>query len=362
MKTAVISDLHLGCRSHTWLLSRPDAREILAESLESADRLVLLGDLLELRESPLADVLEAAAPALEAIGRAMAGREVVIVPGNHDHQLAAPLLDELRVEGSLRDLGVERIVEPPDRGAVGRIAQLLGPAKVRLAYPGVWLRDDVYAMHGHYLDCHNTIPTMECLAVAATTRAIGGLPNGRRIPADYEAAIGPTYALTYTLAQSQGPVAKLLAGRTTLEAWKRLNGSGGPAARSRLRRLGGQAISRVVFPGAVAAINRAGLGPFEADISGAALRRAGLHSIRAAIEALGIDAAHVVFGHTHRSGPQPGEEADWQLPGGGGLVNSGSWIHEPAFLGHEPKRSPYWPGTSVWVEDGAAPELRRLVD
>ena len=66
--------------------------------------------------------------------------------------------------------------------------------------------------------------------------------------------------------------------------------------------------------------------------------------------------------HTHRSGPHPGEEADWELPGGGSLLNSGSWIHEPAFLGQEPKRSPYWPGTSVWVEDGGPPELRRLID
>ena len=360
MKTAVVSDLHLGCRSHTWLLSQEDARSTLAAALEDADRLVVLGDLLELRDSPLAVALEEAEPALEAIGRAMAGREVVIVPGNHDHQLADPLLDELRTDGTLRDLGVERIVDAPDSGPLGRVARLLGPAEVRLAYPGVWLRDDVYATHGHYLDVHNTVPTMECLSIAATVRAIGGLPDGRRKPADYESALGPTYALTYTLAQSQGPIARLLAGRTTLEAWKRLNGAGG-ADHRRLRRLGSFAIGRVLFPGAVAALNRAGLGPFEADISGDALRRAGLESIRAAIDALGVDATHVIFGHTHRSGPHPGEEADWHLPGGGSLVNSGSWIHEPAFLGSDPKRSPYWPGTSVWVEGDAPPELRRLI-
>ena len=28
---------------------------------------------------------------------------------------------------------------------------------VQLAYPGVWLRDDVYATHGHYLDCHSEV-------------------------------------------------------------------------------------------------------------------------------------------------------------------------------------------------------------
>src|SRR5215212_2565541 len=122
MKTAVVSDLHLGCRSHTWLLSQADTRETLARALEGADRLVVLGDLMELRDSPLADALEEAAPALGAIGRARAGREVVSVPGNHDHQLSAPLLDELRADGSLRDLGVERIVDAPDTGRLGRIA------------------------------------------------------------------------------------------------------------------------------------------------------------------------------------------------------------------------------------------------
>ena len=35
--------------------------------------------------------------------------------------------------------------------------------------------------------------------------------------------------------------------------------------------------------------------------------------------------------------------------GWGPLINTGSWIHEPAFLGREPKDSPYWPGHVVIV-------------
>jgi hypothetical protein len=239
------------------------------------------------------------------------------------------------------------------------VARLLAPAEVRLSAPGVWVRDDVYAMHGHHLDLHNTIPTLEVLSVGAAARAVGGLPRGRRTPADYEAAMEPVYALTYALAQAPGPAARTIRGKTTLEAWKRLNGAGardaGPA-----RRLAALALGRVLFPGAVAVINRAGLGPFETDLSAAALRDAGLRGIGAAIEALGVEADHVIFGHTHRSGPHPGDRG-WELPGGTRLINGGSWIHEPAFLGTDPRSSPYWPGSCVVIEDSGPPELRRLV-
>src|SRR5207248_766531 len=142
---------------------------------------------------------------------------------------------------------------------------------------------------------------------------------------------------------------KLLAGRTSLEAWKRLNGASGGGRRIASRALGG-----IVFPGAVAAINRAGLGPFSTDLSGPALRRAGLRSMGATIEALGIEAEYVIFGHTHRSGPHTGDDG-WELPGGTHLVNSGSWIYEPAFFGEDPKSSPYWPGTCVFVQDSGPP-------
>ncbi len=51
--------------------------------------------MLELREKPLAATLESARPFFEERRRAMAGRHVVLVPGNHDHRLAEPLLEEL---------------------------------------------------------------------------------------------------------------------------------------------------------------------------------------------------------------------------------------------------------------------------
>ena len=52
---------------------------------------MLLGDSIELRDGPLAEALEAAAPFFEDLGEALAGRRVTLVPGNHDYQLGGPM-------------------------------------------------------------------------------------------------------------------------------------------------------------------------------------------------------------------------------------------------------------------------------
>ena len=50
---------------------------------------MLLGDTVELRERPLAQVMAAARPVLAEIGGPWPGKRVTLVAGNHDHQLAA---------------------------------------------------------------------------------------------------------------------------------------------------------------------------------------------------------------------------------------------------------------------------------
>jgi len=116
-----------------------------------------------------------------------------------------------------------------------------------------------------------------------------------------------------------------------------------------------------VIPGAVAALNRAGLGPFRADLSGPELRRAGLRGMAEALRLLDVEPAHAIFGHTHRSGPWADDGAgDWALPGGGRLLNTGSWVWEPTFVGERGSRSPYWPGTCAIVDDEGAPRLEPL--
>jgi hypothetical protein len=72
--------------------------------------------------------------------------------------------------------------------------------------------------------------------------------------------------------------------------------------------------------------------------------------------------AYVVFGHTHRSGPLPGEErAQWQTPAGGRLINAGCWTYDSHFLTSTPGESPYWPGTCVLVGETGPPILRHLL-
>jgi len=70
------------------------ARKPLLEALDGVDRLVLLGDVLELRQGPLRDALSASRETLIEIGAALGpGAEVLIVPGNHDHHLASRWID-----------------------------------------------------------------------------------------------------------------------------------------------------------------------------------------------------------------------------------------------------------------------------
>ena len=67
------------------MLRRQPERASLLARLGEFDRLVLLGDTLELRHGPARDALAAAAPVLRELAAAVG--EVVVVPGNHDHAL-----------------------------------------------------------------------------------------------------------------------------------------------------------------------------------------------------------------------------------------------------------------------------------
>ncbi len=85
---------------------------------------------------------------------------------------------------------------------------------------------------------------------------------------------------------------------------------------------------------AVAGLNRAGVGPLRADVSGVALRRGALAGFSESVARLGVPASDVIFGHTHRAGPLPGDDrSEW-----GRLLNVGSWVYESRFIGDDPAR------------------------
>ena len=351
MRSVVVSDLHLGIRGRRDLLRRPAIRARLLEAVAGADELVVLGDGIELRELALEEGLDAARPFLEDVAEALEGGRIVLVPGNHDHPLAEPVLTGAPPGG----LGLANTCLPPAGGALERLARRLGATRLELAYPGLWVRPGVYATHGHYLDLHNTVPTLEILALAGAARVLGGAPGPGAGPADYEALLGRLYAALFPLGRAAGPGHGEVGADLSLRVWQKLTRADGSGP--------GRVLVDVVFPAAVAGINRLGVGPFRADLSGPELRRAGLRAMGEVIGRLGIEADWVLFGHTHRSGPWPGadDEGEWIAPNGARLVNTGSWVYQPAFLPEESAGSPYWPGVLCVVEDDRPPVLRALL-
>jgi hypothetical protein len=321
----------------------------LVDALAAVDRLVLLGDVLELRHGPLRDALSDATPVLRALSAAVGSEaEIVVVPGNHDHALLRGWLE--RRDGT--PIGLESAVEWDPREALGAVVEALAPARVRVAYPGVWLRSDVYAIHGHYLDRHHTVPIVERLGAGLTVRLAGEPSGGPRRAEDYEAALGPMYAWIDAVAQTGGLRGSGSDGSFQVRAWRAVRRD---HSRGGLRRRGLAA----AFPAVVAVLNRAGMGPLRADVSAVQLRRAGLRAFDEVLGRLGVPAdAHVIFGHTHRAGPLPDDEGgEW-----GRMVNAGSWVHDPAWIGDSPGDSPYRPGFAVIVGDSGPPELVNLLD
>jgi hypothetical protein len=311
--------------------------------------------VLELRHGPLREALATGGEFLAELGAVLGeGGEVVIVPGNHDHYLLDRWLERRAHAGPPPPLGLESPVDWRAGDALATVARSLAPASVRAAYPGVWLRDDVYAMHGHYSARHTTIPMFERLGAGMMARLVGEPPGGPDRAEDYERTLAPLYAWIHAVAQSAGGN---VAGsqRASSRAWRALAGTaGGGSVRRR-------AVVRA-FPAVVAGLNRAGLGPLQSDVSMPALSRAGLVATAQVIARLGATAPYVIFGHTHRAGPLPGDdEAEWRTAAGGRMINAGSWVYDRQFVGEVPNQSPYWPGTCVVLGDSGPPELRRLL-
>jgi hypothetical protein len=351
VSTAIVSDLHLGSGYGEDLLRDAGIRQLLLDEIASADRVVLLGDALEMRELPLQAVLAAARPFFEDLGEAMAGREVLIVPGNHDHRLAEPLLEGLATDGDR--LGLEhRAGAGPGPGA--RIAGWLGTCELQIAYPGAWLRDDVYATHGHYMDCHMSLPRIECLAAAALARVFGQVPDPAG-PEDYERILQPLYGFAFGLAQA-GLAQR--ATRPSERTWRMI--SGRDRGRGRAGRIAARAAVDGGIPATVWAINRLLRTRFDPDLSPESITRSGIAGATEVARRMGLGADQVVTGHSHRAGPEDGDSR-WALPGGGRLHNTGSWVFASAFHHPGTPPGPYWPGTVTWVDDDGPPRRKRLL-
>ncbi len=356
VRTLVISDLHLGKTAGTDLLRRASLREPLIEALEGVDRLVILGDGLELREAAHRDAADVAAPLFAELGRALGpSGELLVLAGNHDHGLAAGWIEERLATEPAGFLGLEQRFAPSGPLAE-RLAESARPARVEMAYPGVWLRDDVYALHGHYADLHATVPTFERIFAGFMARYVVALPGEGAAPDDYEAALSPLYAWMHALTQ-RADHARISAGAgASARTWTALTSA--ERHRHPLRTV----FFGTGYVGAVAALNALGVGPLDRHLSPAALRHGYLRGITEVVRRLDIRAEHVIWGHSHRAGPfAPDDTAEWTAPGGARIWNSGSWVYQPHFLGPEPGGSPYWPGVAIEVGDTGPPRLLRLL-
>ena len=131
MRTLILSDLHLGGVRRTDLLRRPEVRAPLLRAVEGVDRVVLLGDVLELRHGPPREALAVARPFFEDLGRALAGRELVVVAGNHDHATIEPwLVRRSEEEGPSRSPSSSFSSPEETSPMLVRLAEWAAPARV----------------------------------------------------------------------------------------------------------------------------------------------------------------------------------------------------------------------------------------
>jgi predicted phosphodiesterase len=353
MRTLVLSDLHLGSSTGADVLRHPEVLERLANELTKTDRLVLLGDVVELRHGPLREALQVAEPVLRAMGASLpSGAEVVLVAGNHDHDIVRPWLD-----GRMQPLGLQQTIKPATASPLARrVAAMFQGNSVSVAYPGIWLREDVYALHGHYLDVHTRVPTFERLAAGVMTRIVGGLETpGTSGPDSYERILAPLYAWIQANAQRTAPGARAAGAGSAGRAYEALHGDGRRPMRMR--------VLLAALPVGVRGLRLLGLGSLSSDLSGPGLLNGSLAAIDEAIGRLGIDAEHVIFGHSHRPGPLRNDDLlQWRTTSGSWLHNTGSWVHEPGFTGATNSRHAYWPGSAIRLVDRRAPKLVRLLD
>lgn len=325
MNTLVISDLHLGSRLQRGVLTRPEPLDRLLAALDGVDRLILLGDVLELGEGRPARSLGVAEPVFAALGQRIGAHgEIVLVPGNHDLGLVRTW-----VRGRSHELRSETPVPREASPVLTRVTELLAPVRVRVSYPGVWVSERVWATHGHYLDRH--------LLPSSTFGVLRGLlgrqPGAGSTPADYELAGGPSITrlearLTSALPQ---PLATLVEDAAELARAASMPG-----------------VPRLLSPS---------MSPLTAAVLGIQMRRASIPALARVARNLGVDADWVLFGHVHRLGPLAADRPDdWQAPGDGTrIANAGSWVYEPLLLHRARPPHPYWPGGALQIGESGEP-------
>ena len=330
MRTHVISDLHIGSRLGRDVLRHPEALAVLLKALDDVDRLVLLGDVVELAEGRPREAMRIAEPILRSIGRRMGPeRPIVLVPGNHDRALARSWA--IRQGAALQ---VDSLVPPNASRTLATVLEWLRPAEVEVRTPGVWLTPRIFAHHGHYLDRH-LLPEAAWGGLRRDARAGSGGVIG---PAFYERRRSPRTPVESRLARRlPRPLATVVENLAEL-----LRAATMPSPRK-------------LQPQHIAPLTR--------RLLTRQMQRASIPAVAHAMSRIGVEADWLIFGHVHRLGPVATDDPSLWASGSTRIANTGSWIYEPLLLHNSAPPNPYWPGGAILIPDeNADPQPISLLD
>lgn len=309
VRTLVISDVHLGQGGGVSVLTRPRPLAKLLEALDEHDRLVLLGDTVEMQESRAEQAFAVAEPVIRAIAEHLGDdKQVLLVAGNHDHKL---------VRNWARDVGPalerENIVPADASSWLETLVSWFEATSVELHYPGVWLGERIWATHGHYLN-HYLRPVS----------SYGLYPRKPIKPA--------SPAETEYIATGHREPPHLRDGMLP-ERW----------------------LDRHI-PTRFAPINS-----FLLDRQ---MQRHALPAMLGVAQALDVEADYLIFGHVHRRGPRESDRQAWWTGSHGQprLLNTGSWRYEPVIVRGLDGSAPYWPGGAVSIGEDGVPRSVGLLD
>jgi predicted phosphodiesterase len=164
-RIVALSDLHLGEGECTLDAETISAFTDELREIGDIDQLILLGDVLDLSMASFAETVDAAKSFLKQVGTLDEIKEIVFIPGNHDHHLWVQHIED---QGVISDIRNGRQLQKPDyikefRGEESFISGLLPPgakAKLIVKYPNHSARvnnKEYFFHHGQHLSTEGTL-------------------------------------------------------------------------------------------------------------------------------------------------------------------------------------------------------------